>query len=80
MLSKSRGQVLHDIFFIFLYDTMVFLDEPQDIPEEITKNSIKAAINIVKLSYQQAAFIAGRNNLDDDIKTSQERYSTSLTF
>ena len=47
MLSKSRGQVLRMAAVIH---TMAFLEEPQDIPEEITENSIKAAINIVKLS------------------------------
>ena len=68
MLSKSRGQVLRMAAVIH---TMAFLEEPQNIPEEITENSIKAAISVVKLSYQQTAFIAGRNNLDDEIKTIQ---------
>ncbi len=64
LLSKSRGHVLRIAAVIHI---LGFIESPDNVPMEISENAVKAAINIVKHSCQQTAFIAGRQNLEEEI-------------
>lgn len=68
MLSKSLGQTLRvaasrHVLFHFLSDAF---DEP--IPDVICEPAIVAAIDFVELCCQQTAFIAGRGDIEEEIK------------
>lgn len=75
MLSKSKGQVLRlsAAFHVLFCDTDIDLsDEGEEIKvanvsTQIAGNAIVAAQNFVDTCCQHAAFIAGRNNIDDEI-------------
>jgi len=48
-----------------------FIEAPDDVSTDITESAVKAAINIVKHSCQQTAFIAGRKNLEEETTKNQ---------
>ena len=74
MLSKSRGQVLR----LAAVNHVLFSlgsDGPQD--DVVSENAIKAAIDFIHTACQQAAYIAGRGGLEEEIlrfKDGNERY------
>ena len=65
MLSKSKGQILrvsaclHALFYI---------ETPSVIPEVISVQAIRAAIDLVEVCIQHAAFLAGREDVNDMIE------------
>ena len=75
MLSKSKGQVLRlsAAFHILFCDTDLDLSEEGveikvgSVSTEIADSAIVATQNFVDTCCQHAAFIAGRNNIDDEI-------------
>lgn len=64
MLSKSKGQILrvaatlHNLFH---------LKKMTSLKGEINDDTIAAAINLVEICCQQAAFIAGRGDIKEEI-------------
>lgn len=72
MLSKSKGQVLRvaaSLTALFhIKDPVPLLEED---PKEIKDNVIAAAINVVETCCQQAAYIAGRGDIKEDIEIIQ---------
>ena len=65
LLSKSKGQIiriaatLHVVFNI---------ETPLAIPTVISDAAIKAAINLVNVCIQHAAFLAGRGDVEETVK------------
>ena len=65
MLSKSKGQILrvsaslHALFHV---------ETPLVIPDIIGADAIKAAINLVNVCIQHAAFLAGRGDVNETIE------------
>lgn len=69
MLSKSKGQILRvsaAMHVLFHWET------PHDIPVAIGDEALKAAINLVDLCIQHAAFLAGRGKIDEAIESVQK--------
>jgi hypothetical protein len=64
MLSKSRGQVLR-LSAVFHILFSMGNDEPTD---DISHFAVRAAINFVKVTCQQTAYLAGRGLLEEDIQ------------
>lgn len=64
MLSKSRGQVLRLAAIIHVLFSLGS-DEPQD--DTVSEDAVKAAIDFVHTACQQAAYIAGRGSLEEEI-------------
>lgn len=65
MLSKSKGQILRvaaTLHVLFHFDT------PLAIPAVIGEDAIKAAINLVDVCIQHAAYLAGRSKVNDTIE------------
>ena len=70
MLSKSRGQVLRLATVLHM---LFSIDNPkEDLSDQISENSVKAAINLVKLTCQQTAYIAGKRETKEEL----ERFKT----
>lgn len=80
MLSKSKGQILrvaaamHVLFALDHFN--INEDNSNDAMDTITDNitdviqndAIVAAINFIDICCQQTAYIAGRNDIKEDIK------------
>lgn len=65
MLSKSKGQILRlSACLHVLFHTRT----PAVIPDVISADAIKAAIDIVDVCIQHAAFLAGRGDVNDTIE------------
>lgn len=73
MLSKSKGQILRVAAFLQVLFTLP-MDEDQSScsssPEitVISEDAIKAAIDFVEVCCQQAAFIAGKGTIDEEVE------------
>ena len=65
MLSKSKGQVLRVAATLHV---LFHIDTPLEIPTVIGVNAITAAINVVDVCIQHAAFLAGRGDIDEQIE------------
>lgn len=67
MLSKSKGQVLRvaAVLHVLFRDNV---DEEEVADTCITTNAILAAQNFVDICCQHAAFITGRDKIDNEIK------------
>jgi len=64
MLSKSRGQVLRvAVAFHVLFN----MNNPSAIPDTISINAMKAALNFVEVCNQNVAYLAGRGQITDAI-------------
>ena len=70
MLSKSKGQQLRVAAALH-----VLFSNESTIEEEISEEAIVAAQNFVDTCIQHTAYIAGRENMDDDIKKLDEGIS-----
>ena len=57
MLSKSRGQILR---VAAVMHALFHLETPLAIPNIISEDAIKAAVNFVELCNQHADFLSGR--------------------
>ena len=44
------------------------MSQPINVPTEITEKAIKAAINFIELCNQQTAFMAGREDIQEEIQ------------
>ena len=58
MLSKSKGQIIRVAATLHV---LFNIEAPLAIPTVISDAAIKAAINLVDLCIQHAAFLAGRD-------------------
>lgn len=65
MLSKSNGQILR---LSACLHVLFHAETPTVIPDVISTEAIKAAIDIVNVCIQHAAFLAGRDNVNDAIE------------
>ena len=65
MLSKSRGQVLRLAAVLHMLFTLGTNQPTDDI---VSEAAVKAAINFVHVVCQQAAYIAGRGSLEEEIQ------------
>ena len=65
MLIKSRGQVLHLAAVLHMLFTLGTNQPTDDI---VSEAAVKAAINYVQVVCQQAAYIAGRGSLEEEIQ------------
>ena len=65
MLSKSKGQILRIAATLHV---LFNLKSPLAIPAVISDSAIKAAINLVDVCLQHAAFLAGRGEIDETIQ------------
>lgn len=64
MLSKSKGQILRVAATLHV---LFHIDTPLAIPSVIGEDAVKAAIDFVDVCIQQAAFLAGRGNVQEAI-------------
>lgn len=65
MLSKSKGRILRIAGTLHVLFNM---NEPLTIPTVISEPAIKAAINLVDVCLQDAAFLAGRGDIGETIE------------
>ena len=65
MLSKAKGQILRVAASLHV---MFNVNTPLAIPKEISDTAIKAAVNLVDVCIQHAAFLAGRGDVDETIQ------------
>lgn len=65
MLSKSKGQILRVSACLHV---LFHIGTPLDIPDTISDDAIKAAIDVVDVCIQHAAFLAGRGEISDIIE------------
>ena len=65
MLSKSKGQILRIAATLHVLFNM---NDPLAIPTVISETAIKAAINLVDVCLQDAAFLAGRGDIGETIE------------
>ena len=65
MLSKSKGQILRVAATLHV---LFHIDTPLAIPSVIGEDAMKAAIDFVDVCIQQAAFLAGRGNVQEAIE------------
>ena len=65
MLSKAKGQILHVAASLHVLSN---INTPLTIPQEISDDAIKAAVDLVDVRIQHAAFLAGRGNVDETIQ------------
>ena len=66
MLSKSRGQVLH-LAAVFHLFSLRSEESHEPLAIEVSEEAVKAAIDFMKMSIQQVAFIAGRGDLKEEL-------------
>jgi hypothetical protein len=69
MLSKSKGQILRvaATFHVFFH-----WESPHNIPNEISDTALKAAIDFVQTCTQHAAYLAGREGIQEAIDSIKE--------
>ena len=65
MLSKSKGQILRVAACLHV---LFHIETPVIIEEDISAEAMKAAIDLVNVCIQHAAFIAGRGDVNDMIE------------
>jgi hypothetical protein len=85
LMSKNRGlvlraaTVLHLLFHVGLDDgasSEVELDDVYSVPNEVSKEAITAAIDLVELTCQQTAFMVGRGPLEEEVLKYQATVET----
>ena len=68
ILSKSKGLILR---VAAVMHVMFHLENPNDLPNEISLNALEAAQDFVDMCCQHAAFMAGRGEIRDEIQQLQ---------
>ena len=68
MLSKSKGQILRVAAVLHV---LFHRDTPLNIPENVSEEAVKAAVNFVDLCLQHAAYLAGRGDISEAIQALQ---------
>lgn len=66
ILSKSRGQVLR--VAAVLHTLFSIENDNMNVPDEVTDDALKAAVDFVCVSCQQTAYVAGRGPIDEEIE------------
>ena len=64
MLLKSRGQLL---WVAAAFHALFNMSKPTAIPEEISENAMKVALNFVDVCNQNEAYLAGKGLITDAI-------------
>ena len=64
MLSKSKGQILR---VAATFHVLFHIDNPREVTPQISEEAIAAAITFVGMCCQQTAYIAGRQNIKEEI-------------
>ena len=62
MLSKSKGQILRVAAALHV---LFSIDSPLAIPDVVSDDAIEAAIDLVDVCIQHAAFLAGRGDVQE---------------
>lgn len=65
MLSKEKGQILRVAASLHV---LFNINTPLTIPQEISDAAIKAAVDLVDVCIQHAAFLAGRGDVEETIQ------------
>ena len=65
MLSKSKGQVLRVAVAL---DVLFHCDTPLNVPDHVSGEAVRAAVNFVDLCLQHAAYFAGRGDISEAIQ------------
>lgn len=65
MLSKSRGQVLR---IATIFHVLFSIDTQEDPECEVSEDAVKAAVNFVRTSCQQTAFIVGKGAIQEEVQ------------
>ena len=65
LLSKSKGQIIQIAATLHV---LFNIETPLAIPTVISDAAIKAAINLVDVCIQHAAFLAGRGDVEETIQ------------
>lgn len=69
MLSKSKGQILRIAATLHV---LFNWENPKDIPQEISSDALKAAINFVDVCIQHSAYLGGRGDISEAINNLQK--------
>lgn len=75
MLSKAKGQILRVAAALHV---LFNINTPLAIPTNISDTAIKAAVNLVEVCIQHAAFLAGRGDVEETIQGLLEGKFTSV--
>jgi hypothetical protein len=65
MLSKEKGQILRVAASLHV---LFNIDTPHTISQEISDDAVKAAVDLVDVCIQHAAFLAGRGDVEETIQ------------
>ena len=65
MLSKAKGQILRVAASLHV---LFNINTPHTIPQTISDVAIKAAVDLVDVCIQHAAFLAGRGDVEETIQ------------
>ena len=72
MLSKSMGQILRVSVALHILFRVKHEDPLQDpLPDTISQDAIKAAINFVEVCCQHTAYISGRGQIENELELVQ---------
>lgn len=69
MLSKSKGQILRVSAVLHV---LFHRDTPQNIPNTISEEAVRAAINFVDCCLQHTSYLAGRGDMQEAILSIQK--------
>ena len=75
MLSKAKGQILRVAASLHV---LFNINTPHTIPQTISETAIKAAINLVDVCIQHAAFLAGQGDMEETIQGLVEGIQPSM--
>ena len=75
MLSKSKGQILRVSACLHV---LFHIETPMNIPDVISTEAIKAAIDMVDVCLQHAAYLAGRGSINAMIEEMAKGNRTSI--
>lgn len=64
LLSKSRGHVIRVAAVLHL---LFHLGKEGPLPELIEESTVEAAVDFMKVSIQQTAFVAGKGLIEDEV-------------
>ena len=65
LLSKSRGHVIRVAAVLHL---LFHLGKDDPLPEHIKESTVTAAVDFMKVSIQQTAFVAGEGLIEDEVE------------
>ena len=81
MLSKSMGQILRVSVALHILFRVEHEDSLQDpVPDIISQEAIKAAINFVEVCCQHSAYISGHGQIDNELELVQVNHDSVCEF